>query len=371
MKPSLTPIATPQNCGNYRSQYADSTSNQQFIQEVQASYDSLASYVNSSLESDLADIRKESDPGTIMKNLVRFLRIEKVSPGTNDYLLFNQIVVYDKQNTNVALNKATKSSSVYTTGYSSEKAVNGQIENSNNHFVSSSEPNAFWEVDLNNPTTVSRILFYNTLWEYWRSNMTKYKLKVMNSNRDTISEFPFTAQSIQEFTIQSPTSKAELVRQKMADLLAAETKLQTAMKCLDLEVNQRTALSADIYSLQDTAKEKGKLVDTKKVNVQAAKERAHLLRDPYTEVSNWESWFPLGRPLEKHSVPVLWFFSIVFLTLSIGLFLELAGFTLDIGGRLEQARGVAEGSVTRLRSMLNKSPIPEVAKNSGNIKLPK
>jgi len=369
MKPSLPPIATPQNCGNYRSQYADTAANQQFISEVQASYDSLASYINSSLESDLAEINKESDPGTIMKNLARYVRIEKLSTATQDYLLFNQVVVYDKQNNNVALNKATKSSSAYMTFYSSEKAVNGQIQNMENNFVSQFESNAFWEVDLNNPIPLSRIMFYNTMYQGWLENMTKYKLRVLNSNRDVISEFLFTANAIQEFVITSPTSKAEAVRQKMSDLLAVEEKLQRAMKCLDLEVNQRTALSADIYSLQDTAKEKSKLVDTKKVNVNAAKERAHLLRDPYTEVSNWESWFPLGRPLEKHSVPVLWFFSIVFLILSIGLFLQLAGFTLDIGGRIDQARGVVEGPVGKLKDLFKKTP--EIAKNSENIKLPK
>ncbi|NDE04845.1 MAG: hypothetical protein EB003_09380 [Flavobacteriia bacterium] len=174
-----------------------------------------------------------------MKNLVRYIRIEKSNPNTPDYLLFNQIVAYDKQNTNVALLKPSKSSTAVRTNTTSEKAVNGQIQNVNNYFMSDLEPNGFWEVDLNNPTMVSRILFYNVVYPLMNISITKFKLKVMNSNRETISEFPLADQSIQEFTIQYPTSKRELVAQKMADLLETETKLQRAMKCLDLEVNQR------------------------------------------------------------------------------------------------------------------------------------
>ncbi len=40
----------------------------------------------------------------------------------------------------------------------------------------------------------------------------------------------------------------------------------------------------------------------------------------------------MGRPLEKGSIPVLWFLSIVFLTISFGLFLDIIGVHLEIPG---------------------------------------
>lgn len=377
MKPSLQPMNPPRDsktdCGVLRHQYADVGKSQEFIQEIQSSYDALASYVNTTLETDLAEVRKESDPGTMMRSLVRYVRIEKLNTAQPDYLLFNQVAVYERQtNNNVALNKATQSSSVYSVEYGAGNAVNGKIQDQYNHFISNYENSASWEVDLNNPVQVSRILFYNTAWTSWQANMTKYKLKVLNSSRELISEYPFTANAVQEFTVSYPTSKRELINQKMTDLAAVEKKLQSAMKCLDLEVNQRQSISSEIYSLQNSVKEKEKVVDTKHTNVRAAKERAHLLRDPYSEVTIWESWFPLQRPLEKYSVPVLWFFSIVFLILSIGLFLQLVGFKLDIGGRLQQATTAAQSSVSRLRDLLPKGgpkATAPAAKNIGNLNL--
>jgi hypothetical protein len=116
----------------------------------------------------------------------------------------------------------------------------------------------------------------------------------------------------------------------MNDLKNLETDVQSVLKCLQEEIVQRENISSDIYDLQQKAKEKKEQVETKDINVRSSKERAALLRDPYAETTVWESWFPLGRPLEKSSVPVLWTMALIFLIVSLGLFLYMAGFQLEV-----------------------------------------
>jgi hypothetical protein len=149
----------------------------------------------------------------------------------------------------------------------------------------------------------------------------------------------------------------------MNDLKMLETDVQSVLGCLQKEIVQRENISSDIYDLHQQAKEKQKEVTTKDINVRSSKERAALLRDPYAETTVWESWFPLGRPLEKSSVPVLWTMALVFLIVSLGLFLYMAGFQLEVVNKL--AAGTAEkvsGASHRFTSMFKNAPPVPVAK---------
>jgi hypothetical protein len=103
--------------------------------------------------------------------------------------------------------------------------------------------------------------------------------------------------------------------------------------------------------------------------VKSSKERAALLRDPYSETTVWESWFPLGRPLEKSSVPVLWTMALIFLVVSLGLFLYMAGFQLEVVNKF--AEGTAEtvsGATNRFTSMF-KGQGPGPGPGPGPVKL--
>jgi hypothetical protein len=157
----------------------------------------------------------------------------------------------------------------------------------------------------------------------------------MNQQREVINRYPLNTNQTQTFEITLPSSKREIVNQKLNALKAAEARMQESMKCLNVEMNQRQSLSSDIYSLNQEAKTKEEDVKTKHANVKAAKERAELLQDPYDKLSIWEGWFPMGRPLERGSIPVLWFLSIVFLSMSLGLFLEMMGINLEVPGLKE------------------------------------
>jgi hypothetical protein len=355
MKPSLPSIPSPENCGTIRYKYADVGQTQQFIQTIQGKIDSLSAYVSNSLASDLKSVQEANDPGVLLKNLVRYVRIEKKTGNrTPNTLNFNQVMVYDENSNNISVLKAARSSSSLRTTTSAVYGVNGKIGQRTNNFISKEEASPWWEVDLGESKQVNKVVFRNRI-DSGSLKAQSFQLLVLNQNRETITSFPLTGSLIQEFTIASPSNQSQVINQKVAALRETEKELQQAMGCLDKEINQRQSISSEIYALQGTVKEKEKVVDTKHANVQAARERAHLLRDPNSETTVWESWFPLGRPLEKQSVPVLWFFSIVFLILTIGLFLQMAGFKLDIGTKVSQMSAVVSQTGTALGSAVEKA----------------
>jgi outer membrane murein-binding lipoprotein Lpp len=218
-------------------------------------------------------------------------------------------------------------------------AVNGRGESYTNYFHSGTlegkiDTGAWWQVDLGNPVVVTRIVIRNRN-DCCQGRLAKYDLRLLNQQREEISRYPLSSQQIQTIQISLPSSKRELVNQKLNALKAAEARMQESMKCLNQEINQRQSLSSDIYALNQEAKTKEEDVKTKHENVKAAKERAELLQDPYDKTTVWEGWFPMGRPLERGSIPVLWFLSIVFLSISFGLFLEMIGINIEIPGLKE------------------------------------
>lgn len=339
MKPSLPKIDPPQNCGIVRGRYADLLQNQTFLREIQTSIDDFGPYIQNQLEADLKEIEQTSSPQYIFKSYVKFVRIEPRIASGLDYLNFAQVSVFDDKGANISQGKQATSSSRYETTSGPEKAVNGNGEVFTNMFASGSingalDPAPWWQVDLGNPAIVSRVVVRNRN-DAVQARLAKYDLVLLNQQREVIKRYPLTADQVQNFEISLPSSKRELVDRKLRQLRDTEVKMQEAMKCLNLEVNQRQSLSSDIYSLNQEAKVKEEDVKTKHENVKASKERAELLRSPYEETTVWESWFPLGRPLERGSVPVLWFLSIVFLTLSFGLFLQMIGITFEIPGLKE------------------------------------
>jgi hypothetical protein len=109
-------------------------------------------------------------------------------------------------------------------------------------------------------------------------------------------------------------------------LQTLEYELSSLQKCLQTDLLTAQDVSAKVYSLQKELDMAEKEAKETQVSVKEAKERATLLEQPYAKTNHWESWFPLGRPLRQESVPVLLSFAILFLTLSLGMFLRLAGF---------------------------------------------
>ncbi len=116
----------------------------------------------------------------------------------------------------------------------------------------------------------------------------------------------------------------------LGTLRILEQKTATMMKCVQQDIIQKQNYSGKIYNLQMEIENKRKDVTSMETTAKEAEERAELLDKPYSKTNRWETWFPLGRPLQKESLPVLLSFALLFLTLSLGMFLRLVGVQLRI-----------------------------------------
>lgn len=336
MKPALPKIDPPPSCAAVRGRYSDLLQNQNFIRDMQTQIDDFGPYIQTQLEADLKEIEQTSNPQYIFKSFVKFVRLELQNTNDFDWLNFAQVTVFDDKGANISQNKTTSISSQWSTNTGAANAVNGRGEEMFNlvhsgYINGAVDTNAWWQVDLGNPSVVSRIVVQNRN-DGARLRLAKYNLVLLNQQREVINRYPLNTNQTQSIEITLPSSKRDIVNRKLNALKEAEAKMQESMKCMNLEINQRQSLSSDIYTLNQEAKTKEEDVKTKHENVKAAKERAELLQDPYNKTTVWEGWFPMGRPLEQGSIPVLWFLSIVFLSISFGLFLEMIGINIEIPG---------------------------------------
>jgi hypothetical protein len=120
------------------------------------------------------------------------------------------------------------------------------------------------------------------------------------------------------------------VNQNLDTLRLLEQKVASMSKCIQQDIIQKQTYSGKLYSLQQEIEEKEKGVNDMEQTAKEAEERAELLDKPYSKTTRWETWFPLGRPLRSESLPVLLSFALLFLTLSLGMFLRLASIQLRL-----------------------------------------
>jgi hypothetical protein len=118
------------------------------------------------------------------------------------------------------------------------------------------------------------------------------------------------------------------VRKNFDKLQMKENDINQIIKCITGDISIIQEQGGKIYTLEQTLSEKTKEANMKEEVAKDAKERAKLLETPYNKTSVWEAWFPLGRPLQKESVPVLLGISIFFLVISLFMFLRLASIEL-------------------------------------------
>jgi hypothetical protein len=134
--------------------------------------------------------------------------------------------------------------------------------------------------------------------------------------------------------------------QLLDNLMLAENILNVHLKCLNKDIIQRNDYVSKIYTLQQEVESVRKEASEKKETVKEAEERASQLENPYTKTTWWETWFPLGRPIQKENVPVLLSVSIGMLVISLGIFLRFAGLEL----RFESIQPSANSFLKNIRA---------------------
>jgi hypothetical protein len=112
------------------------------------------------------------------------------------------------------------------------------------------------------------------------------------------------------------------------NLQLAENTVNSYLNCMNKDILQRNDYSSRIYNIQQELEDVRKEAVEKKQIANDAKERSSQLENPYNNTTWWETWFPLGRPIQKENVPVLISVSILMLVFSLGIFLRFAGMEL-------------------------------------------
>jgi hypothetical protein len=161
------------------------------------------------------------------------------------------------------------------------------------------------------------------------NSFLKYKENQLNTNDLDIYVGGLLSSDVQNQG--TPEQQAEgqgRLNTNLGTLRILEQKVASMMKCIQQDIIQKQTYSGKIYNLQMEIEDKRKEVSSMETTAKEAAERAELLDKPYSKTNRWETWFPLGRPLQKESLPVLLSFALLFLTLSLGMFLRLVGVQL-------------------------------------------
>jgi hypothetical protein len=108
----------------------------------------------------------------------------------------------------------------------------------------------------------------------------------------------------------------------------AQNEMQSATLCILDEINKLSASSTDISTLQvDILNKTTELANAEK-DIELAKTRVEYIRNPEQHTSNYESWFPIDRPIHIVSLFVL-----IGLTVFLGTFyilVILSAFDIDL-----------------------------------------
>lgn len=143
---------------------------------------------------------------------------------------------------------------------------------------------------------------------------------------DSISGY--SGDQVIQYKESTETDKLQLYDRLLSELQVAETRVSSYISCIQKDILQRNDISSQLYNLQQEVEGTRTDLKEKLQIVGEAKERADQLEHPYNSTTWWESWFPLGRPVRKESVPVLLSVSIFMLVFSLGIFLRFAGMEL-------------------------------------------
>lgn len=334
-------------CQNIRGYYTTSAGFNEFKSLMQPRLDAIGAYFMNGLEADLQLLRNQETSVGSGYQLARFVQIVGKP---NDWLNFAQIQVYNGEMQLISNNKPTAASSVYNAGTPASKSVNGNTTQNLGFHSGFSGPNLrdnnpWWRVDLGTPTTVSKIIFFNRK-DCCQSRIVGAKLQILDTEKRVLWTQDFTNPSlVQEFTMALPAEAATRVAQNVNQLKQTETDILQLNRCLTSELQERQRLSYDVYQKQKELQSTQDETETAKSVRQAAEERAAEVTNPYQNTTTNQSWFPLGRPLEETSIPVLLGLSLLFLTAALGFFLHMASLDIEFKSRLVGEVGAGSGFV--------------------------
>lgn len=165
------------------------------------------------------------------------------------------------------------------------------------------------------------------------SAFLQYKNRDLNTDNLSIYLGGILQADLQNRASAEPQEQAAIQQrsnENIGNLQLLEQRVATLTKCIQDDIIQKQQYSGQLYGLQQDIANQEKEVKEMEQIANESQERSDTLDAPYSKTTRWQSWFPLGRPLQQISLPVLLSFALLFLVLSLGMFLRLASIDLEL-----------------------------------------
>ena len=132
-----------------------------------------------------------------------------------------------------------------------------------------------------------------------------------------------------------------LLRPSDADYLkltAHAVNIYKVSECLKIKMTDVNSSNTDLDSVKASILNLDKKIEERKNDVEVAKERAALTKNPEKMRSYYDGWFPIDRPLKHYTIPVLIGVSLFMITLTFFYFMSLVG--IDTRLSLQVPQGI-------------------------------
>ena len=134
-----------------------------------------------------------------------------------------------------------------------------------------------------------------------------------------------TENAILLYQIKPTTTQAE-----NDTILLLEKDMLAASLCLSTAINNLSSTSSDIANLNQQILQKSKELSQAEEDIAVAKDRVGYLRHPERNTSNYESWFPIDRPISIFSLILILCITIFLAVFVLLLFLSFCGVDITI-----------------------------------------
>jgi hypothetical protein len=134
-----------------------------------------------------------------------------------------------------------------------------------------------------------------------------------------------TASAITSYQAKGSTTSAD-----NDTMLLLEKDMLDASLCLSTAINTLSSTSSDIAELNEQILQKSKELSRAEEDIAIAKDRVGYLRHPERNTSNYESWFPIDRPISIFSLILILCITIFLAVFLILLFLSFCGVDITV-----------------------------------------
>ena len=159
-----------------------------------------------------------------------------------------------------------------------------------------------------------------------------------------------TWKSTASTSLNSITSSSNPTQLQQDTLNTTANSIFQTIACLNEKIKGVSGLTNEIQTAHESIISLNKQISEADEHVSIARDRVAYIRNPEKHTSFYESWFPLGRPMDKKTIPVLIALN-TFLFIA-GIFVIMTLFGLKISFPLSSTSTMSSGYMFKLSDVL-------------------